>query len=207
MCDRDDRELVARLQDCDEAAFATLIDRHAAALRRTALAFVSNPASADEVVQDTWLAVVTGLPAFQGRSSIKTWIFQILINRARSRGAREARTVPVPELDDVDDAAEHDTPKHRVLRKELAATLEAALRDLPDRQRAVVVLRDALGWSGDEVCDLLALSEINQRVLLHRARLRLRGNLAQYTGRGEHVELPRHRRARDRLARGRRHAG
>jgi RNA polymerase sigma-70 factor (ECF subfamily) len=156
-------------------------------------------------VQDTWLAVIAGLPAFQGRSSIKTWIFQILINRARSRGVRESRTIPVPDVAGAS-AAEHDTPKHAVLRKELAAALEAALRDLPDRQRAVVVLRDALGWSGDEVCDLLDLSEINQRVLLHRARLRLRGHLAHYTG-GHDVELPGYRRARDRLDRRRPAAG
>jgi RNA polymerase sigma-70 factor (ECF subfamily) len=204
MCDRDDRELVARLQGSDDAAFATLIERHAAALRRTALAFVSTPASADEVVQDTWLAVIAGLPGFAGRSSIKTWIFQILINRARTRGVREARTMAMPAGLEV--VASADTPRQAVLRKELAGALEAAIRDLPARQRAVVVLRDALGWSGDEVCDVLGLGEINQRVLLHRARLRLRVILEHHRGHGD-VELPRYQRAGDRAARRRAHAG
>lgn len=203
MYDRDDRELVARLQDSDEAAFALLIDRHAAALRRIALAFVSTPASADEVVQDTWLAVIAGLPGFAGRSSIKTWIFQILINRARTCGVREARTIPVAA---VPAAGNSDTPRNLLLRKELAGALDAAIRALPDRQRAVLVLRDALGWSSDEVCDLLDLSEINQRVLLHRARLRLRVFLEHYWGHRD-VELPRYPPAGDRSARRRAHAG
>src|SRR5215510_15668627 len=127
MCDRDDRELVARLQDCDQTAFTALVDRHAAALRRAALAYVSTPASADEVVQDTWLAVLAGLPAFEGRSSIKTWIFQILINRARTRGVREARTLPLPEADDTVTTRSDDTPRHLLLRKELAGALVDAI--------------------------------------------------------------------------------
>jgi RNA polymerase sigma-70 factor (ECF subfamily) len=207
MCDREDRDLVARLQHSDEAAFATLIDRHTAALRRTALAFVSTAASADEVVQDTWLAVIAGLPAFEGRSSIKTWIFGILINRARTRGVREARIIPTGDAacEVIEPTEPTDTPKNLLLRKELTSALLDAIRSLPDRQRAVFALR-ALGWSCDEVCDALDLSEINQRVLLHRARLRLRAILGHYQG-GRDVELPRYERARDRLARRRAHAG
>ena len=209
MCDRDDQELIARLQDCDQTAFAALVDRHADALRRTALSFVSTPASADEVVQDTWLAVLAGLPSFEGRSSIKTWIFQILVNRAKTRGVREARTVPLPEGEDEEAAARprlDDTPRHLLLRKELAGVLTAAIRDLPERQRAVVVLRDALGWSGGEVCDVLGVTGGNQRILLHRARARLRAILTAHEDHDRDVELPYHR-THDRPARRRAHAG
>lgn len=206
MCDRDDRDLVARLQDCDETAFATLVDRHAAALRRTALSFVSTRASADEVVQDTWLAVLAGLPAFEGRSSIKTWIFRILINRAKTRGVREARTVPLSEVNDRAAARSDDTPRHLLLRKELAGALADAIRGLPERQRVVVVLRDALGWSGGEVCDVLGVTDSNQRILLHRARARLRAILVHHEDHDRDVELPYHR-TNDRLARRRAHAG
>jgi RNA polymerase sigma-70 factor (ECF subfamily) len=192
-----DSDLVARLQRGDEEAFTVLITEHHAALRRAALAFVSTLASADEVVQDTWVAVLDRVSSFEGRSSIKTWIFQILINRARSRGAREARSVPVSAmLDDTaggagDPAAEHieriddaNTPSLLLLRKELAGALDAAIRDLPERQRAVVMLRDALGWSPQDVCDALSVNETNQRVLLHRARCRLRASLEHYKAAG-----------------------
>lgn len=212
---RDDRELVARLQDSDAAAFAALVDRHAAALHRTARAFVSTAASADELVQDTWLAVLTGLPGFEGRSSIKTWIFQILINRARTRGVREARTIPVAEPDPgLSTARPDDTPRNLLLRKELAGELADAIRDLPERQRVVVVLRDALGWSSGEVCDFLGVTEGNQRILLHRARSRLRAILAHHEVRtrtphedpDRDVDLPQYR-THDRSARRRAHAG
>jgi RNA polymerase sigma-70 factor (ECF subfamily) len=206
MCDQDDRELVARLQDCDQAAFAVLVDRHAAALRRTALSFVSTRASADEVVQDTWLAVLAGLPSFEGRSSIKTWIFQILINRAKTRGMRESRAIPLPDTGDTTTTRPDDTPMHLLLRKEQAGALADAIRDLPERQQAVLVLRDTLGWSGDEVCDALGVTGGNQRILLHRARARLRAILADHEDYDRNVELPYHR-TNDRLARRRAHAG
>ena len=186
MTDRDDQDLVARLQRGDEAAFTSLIDQHHAALRRKALAFVSTRASAEDVVQDTWVAVLDGLRSFEGRSSIKTWIFQILINRARTKGAREARTVPVsaiPRNDEADPAAP-DTPTQLLLRKELAGELAAAMLDLPERQRAVVMLRDALGWSTEDVCSVLRVKEANQRVLLHRARCRLRATLDHHRAAG-----------------------
>jgi RNA polymerase sigma-70 factor (ECF subfamily) len=184
MADPDDQKFVERLQQGDEAAFATLIDEHHAALRRTALGFVSTSASAEEVVQDTWVAVLDGLRSFEGRSSIKTWIFRILINRARTKGVREARVVPVSAISD-DEAearpgAELETPSCLLLRKELAGELEAAMLDLPERQRAVVVLRDALGWTPEDVCSALHVNETNQRVLLHRARSRLRATLEHH---------------------------
>jgi RNA polymerase sigma-70 factor (ECF subfamily) len=189
MADRD-ANLVKRLQRGDAAAFAALIDQHHAALRRTARGFVSTSASADEVVQDTWVAVLDGLGSFEGRSSIKTWIYRILINRARTRGAREARTVPVsavaadPDdaLDDIDPMAPvaSDTPTELLLRKELAGELEAAMLDLPELQRTVVLLRDALGWTPEDVCSVLHLNETYQRVLLHRARARLRVSLTHH---------------------------
>ncbi|HEX4416395.1 MAG TPA: RNA polymerase sigma factor [Kofleriaceae bacterium] len=168
-----------------------MIDAYHAALRRTALGFVSTSASAEEVVQDTWVAVLDGLPSFEGRSSIKTWIFRILINRARTRGAREARLVPVSAiagvpgvgLDEQDGTAarsDHETPNRLLLRKELSGELEAAMLDLPERQRAVVMLRDALGWSSEDVCCALQVNETNQRVLLHRARSRLRASLEHH---------------------------
>ena len=192
MTDRDDDNLVKRLQRGDAAAFTALIGQHHAALRRTARSFVSTSASAEEVVQDTWVAVLAGLRSFEGRSSIKTWIFRILINRARTRGTREARTVPVSAMpgdagasfDDIDpavsDTASPDTPNQLLLRKELAGELEAAMLDLPERQRAVVMLRDALGWSTEDVCSALRVNETYQRVLLHRARARLRASLTHH---------------------------
>jgi RNA polymerase sigma-70 factor (ECF subfamily) len=187
MSDADDHNFVERLQQGDEAAFAALIDQHHAALRRAARGFVSTHASADEVVQDTWLAVLAGLHTFERRSSIKTWIFRILINRARTTGAREARLVPVSEIENPDapDARDvHETPTDALLRKELAGELEAAMADLPERQRRVVVLRDALGWSPEDVCSELRVNETNQRVLLHRARARLRASLEHHRAAG-----------------------
>lgn len=178
-----DDDLVSRLQQGDAAAFAALFDEHHAALRRTALAFVSTQASADEVVQDTWLAVVHGVRAFERRSSLKTWIYGILINRARTAGVREARMVPTQAPCD-DSAGRVETPSQRLLRKELGAALEAAIACLPERQRALFVLRDALEWTPEDVRHLLAVTEPNQRVLLHRARVRLRARLDPYRAAG-----------------------
>jgi len=190
MCEPDDTDLVARLQRGEASAFEVLFERHHAALRRTALTFVSTLASADEVVQDTWLAVVDGVHGFEGRSTIKSWIFGILINRAKTRGVREGRCVPISALSARDTACcDHErsrveTPKQRLLRKELAGALEAAILGLPERQRAIVVLRDALGWSPQDVRHLLDVNELNQRVILHRARTRLRARLEQFRASG-----------------------
>ena len=201
--DREDQDLVARLRQGDETAFAALIDRHHAALRRLARTFVSSDAVAEEVAQDTWVAVLDGLAAFEERSSLKTWIFRILVNRAKTKGVREARSVPMSALgsDDEESAEdavdssrfdgrgmwsappqrwETDTPEKLLHRKELVGELERAIAQLPERQRSVVVMRDALGWSSEEVCNVLELNETNQRVLLHRARSRLRAMLEDY---------------------------
>ena len=191
MTHRNDQELLARLLRGEAAAFATLLDRYHAALHRTARAFVSTDASAEEVVQDTWLAVLGGLPSFEGRSSIKTWIFQILINRAKTKGAREARTIPVATMPDdegiepsLSERLDIETPKKLLLRKELAGELAAAILGLPARQRTIVMLRDALGWTPQDVRDALAVNEVNQRVLLHRARSRLRASLLHHRATG-----------------------
>lgn len=192
MDDRDDDNLLERLQRGDEAAITALIVRHDDALRRLARRLVSTGASADEVVQDTWLAVLAGLPSFAGRSSLKTWIFRILMNRARTRFVREARLVPVSALGTAEDTSapdaatgedihdDRETPRQALQRKQLAGALEAAMAALPERQRRVIMLRDALGWSTEDVCSELALNETNQRVLLHRARARLRVELESH---------------------------
>ena len=202
MVDRGESELVTRLRAGDEQAFTALVDRYHAALRRLARTFVSTDAAADEVVQDTWVVVLDGIGKFEERSSFKTWLFRILVNRARTKGTREARTVPASSLptdDDRDapavDPARFDqrgmwsapptrwdanTPEKLVLRQELVVALDHAIRELPERQRTVVVLRDVLGWTSDEVCNVLELEETNQRVLLHRARSRLREMLEDY---------------------------
>jgi RNA polymerase sigma-70 factor (ECF subfamily) len=191
----DDHALLERLRAGDESAFRTLVDRHDGALRRVARTFVHTASAADDVVQETWLGVIRGLGAFEGRSSLQTWIFSILINRARTRGARDARSVPFSafEQDDgpaVDPAAfgadgrwasaparlESD-PETSLLSAELREHLLRAVDELPPAQRAVITLRDLVGVSSEEVCDLLELSAGNQRVLLHRARSRVRAAL------------------------------
>ena len=200
-------DLIHRLRGGDEAAFVCLVNAHSASLRRFALAFVPNDAVAEEVVQETWLAVLTGIARFEGRSSVKTWIFKILANRAKTRAIRERRTINFSELDDpfepdqpaVDPArflpASHPTwPGHwaspldtwsasaedAVVGRETMGVLQRELDRLPASQRVVVALRDVQGWPAAEVCEVLGLSEANQRVLLHRGRSRLRGVLENY---------------------------
>ena len=200
-------DLIDRLRGGDEAAFVSLVNAYSASLRRLALAFLPNDAVADEVVQETWLAVLTGIARFEGRSSVKTWIFKILANRAKTRAIRERRTINFSELDDpfepdqpaVDPArflpASHPAwPGHwaspldswsasaedAVVGRETMDVLQRELDRLPASQRAVVALRDVQGWPAAEVCEVLGLSEANQRVLLHRGRSRLRGVLENY---------------------------
>ena len=153
-----------------------------------AASFVPSRAVAEEVVQDTWLALLRGLEGFEGRSSLKTWLFRILVNRARTTGTREQRSVPVADPEPVVDPSRFDgsghwadPPEHwieaaegRLEAGKLAYRIRAWIEDLPARQRAVVLLRDVEGMSSEEVCTVLALSEGNQRVLLHRGRSRLR---------------------------------
>ena len=147
--------------------------------------YVANAAVAEEVIQDTWLGVVRGIFAFQGRSSLKTWILRILVNRARTRAARESRLPAGTAAELLDDApaAPRDpspSPERRVLLEEVHARTQAAISALPRRQRLVLVLRDVEGCSSQEVCNVLGLEETNQRVLLHRARARVREALEPY---------------------------
>lgn len=179
-----------------------LIDRHHGPLLRLAQVFVSSRAVAEEVVQETWTGVLEGLATFEGRSSLKTWIFRILTNRAKTRGVREGRSVPFSALGDpapdnepaVDPARfrstgmwgepprrwDDETPEKLMMRQEFVRALEAALEQLPPSQRAVVTLRDVEGLDSAEVCNVLQISETNQRVLLHRARSKLRRALETY---------------------------
>jgi RNA polymerase sigma-70 factor (ECF subfamily) len=195
----DDVLLVEALRRGDESAFSWLIDRYHRPLRRTAISFVGSDATADEVVQETWLAVIAGIDRFEGRSSVKTWLYRILMNIARTRGARERRSIPfssaAPEPDSAEPsfspdrfrargfAAGHwsvppepwdELSDDRLLAAETMDRLRDAIAALPDRQRAVLTLRDVDGLGAAEVCELLELTEANQRVLLHRARARVR---------------------------------
>jgi RNA polymerase sigma-70 factor, ECF subfamily len=194
-----ERELVAALRAGDESAFRALIEMYHAMLVRVARMYVSTQAVAEEVAQETWLAVLEGIDRFEGRSSVKTWLFRILTNRAKTRGIREGRSLPFSALDPDEPAVEptrfhggdHAWPGHwaspptgfpeeRLLAGETRDVIERAIEALPPTQRAVISLRDIEGWSADEVCNALTLSETNQRVLLHRARSAVRAALEQY---------------------------
>ena len=199
-----DADLLAQLRAGDEAAMAQLVDQWSPAMFRVARSFVDSPESAEDAVQDAWLGMLSGLAAFEGRSSLRTWTFTILVNRAKTRGAREARTLPRSPLDSNDEVAGNDwpagpdgepartwcsidapsrwdtAPENVVLSKETLLELDRALSGLPGRQRQVVTMRDVCGMSSEEVCAALEISPVNQRVLLHRARAVLRAALAGY---------------------------
>lgn len=193
---QDDRALLARLRTGEEAAFDTLVVRYEGSLRRVARTFVRTPSAADDVVQETWLAVIRGLDGFEGRSSLSTWVFRILVNRARTRARRDARTVPFSALDAGDQPAVDpgafgadgrwrsaparldSDPEARLLSGELRGQLRVKIETLAPAQRAVITLRDLVGLDADEVCSLLEISDANQRVLLHRARSHVRSALA-----------------------------
>ncbi len=200
----DDAAFLAALRAGDERAFTRLVERYHGSLLRTVLAYVRDREVAEEVVQETWIAVLKGIDRFEGRSSLGTWIFRIATYRARTRGQRERRTIPlsalapgpdepsvepgrfrgagdplaggwaVPPADWGPDASE------RLLARETQQVIAAALGELPDAQRTVMTLRDISGWSSEEVCEALDISPGNQRVLLHRARSRVRGALERY---------------------------
>ena len=196
----DDRVLVAALQRGDEAAFTTLVDRYHCSLKRMARAYVSSDAVAEEVVQEAWLGVFAGIHGFEGRSSIKTWIFRILLNRARTRGVRERRSIPFSSLaPDEDDGPAVDAdrfdagswsapprawqdPYRRAASLEARELLREAIASLPTAQRLVVTMRDVEGLTGEQTCELLGLTQGNQRVLLHRARSKLRQRLEDELG-------------------------
>jgi RNA polymerase sigma-70 factor (ECF subfamily) len=192
---------VAGLRAGDEAIFAELMDLYGASMTRVARMYVPTPALAEEVVQETWLAVLRSIAGFEGRSSLRTWIFRILVNRARSVADSEGRSLPFSALAVEDDRPAVDPdrfladgrwsspssrsgeqPEDHALTSELHEQLRAALGELSAAQRAVVTLRDVHGFSAREVCDLLELTPVNQRVLLHRGRSRLRALIERYVG-------------------------
>jgi RNA polymerase sigma-70 factor (ECF subfamily) len=201
----EDLSLVERLRAGDEAAFMDLVDQLQPAMFRVARMYVSTTAVAEEVVQDAWLGVLRGLHSFEGRSSLRTWIFRILTNIAKTRGQRERRSVPFASLagDDLDapavDPSRFDSPESssrgrwstlpddwtgipedRLLGHETLDVIGEAIASLPPMQAEVIRLRDTLGWTSEEVRNALDLTETNQRVLLHRARARVRGALERY---------------------------
>ncbi|MEW6474943.1 MAG: sigma-70 family RNA polymerase sigma factor [Actinomycetota bacterium] len=190
---REDEELVAKLRAGDETAFAVLVRAHHAALVRLATAIVGSRALADEVVQDTWLAVVRGVESFEGRSSLRTWLFRILVNRARTTAGKERRSDPLGDIDsDRFDATGvwaappvpwADQVDDRLVAEQLAPLARTAIDTLPDVQRQVLLLRDVEGLPAADVADLLGLTDGNQRVLLHRARARVRSQLEAKLGR------------------------
>jgi RNA polymerase sigma-70 factor, ECF subfamily len=200
---RADEQLVDRLRRGDQDAFSQLLGHHHRAMLRVAQLFVRERAVAEEVVQDTWLAVLEGIDRFEARSSLRTWIYRILTNRAKTRAERERRTVPesalveddpyfveVPErrfrpLDDPNRPhawamPPRAWPEERLLARESVAAIRDALTRLPLAQQVVVGLRDVEGWTAEEVCEALDVTPGNQRVLLHRARATLRNELERY---------------------------
>jgi RNA polymerase sigma-70 factor, ECF subfamily len=204
----DDEQLLLALRRRDEQAFAALVDRYHARLVRLARLFVANEAVAEEVVQETWIGVLQGIDRFEGRSSFRTWLFRILTNQAKRRGQREARSLPfaaisaAQDADDVeyavaperflpagDEWAGHwvsyplnwrETPEERFLSHETRAFVQEAIAVLPLNQRLVITMRDVEGFPAAEVCNALAISETYQRVLLHRARSKVREQLERY---------------------------
>jgi RNA polymerase sigma-70 factor, ECF subfamily len=199
-----DEHIVAALRAGDERTFRELFERSYPMMQRVARGYVSSDAVAEEIVQDTWMAIVTGIERFQGRSALGTWMFSILTNQAKTHGARERRALPFASVAPADveepavdpDRFQRDDeawpghwatpprpwqkPERRLLSLEAREQLKQALAQLPERQRLIVVLRDIEGLSSEEVCDLLELSQENQRVLLHRGRSRLRALLEEY---------------------------
>ena len=200
-----DAQLLHSLRAGDENAFAALVDEHGATMLRVAQMYVRSRAVAEEVVQEAWVGVLRGIERFEGRSSLRTWIFRILTNVAKTRAVRESRSVPFSSLGEEgelegpsvtperfrpagDRWANHwatppeewAVPDDRLLSAETRAMIAEALANLPLTQRQVMSLRDVEGWSAEEVCNVLEISETNQRVLLHRARTKVRQALDDY---------------------------
>jgi RNA polymerase sigma-70 factor, ECF subfamily len=198
-----EQELVHALRSGDETAFRELVREHGPAMLRLARLYVSSNAVAEEVVQEAWVGVLRGIGRFEHRSALKTWIFRILTNTAKTRGIREGRTVPFSALagDEEDGPSvpperfmEEGTrfPGHwaappqpwegaeRLLADEARALIEREIAKLPPAQAVVITMRDVEGFSSDEVCNALEISETNQRVLLHRARSKVRSALEEY---------------------------
>jgi RNA polymerase sigma-70 factor, ECF subfamily len=203
----DDSEIVEALQNGDDEAFRRLMDEHSGAMLRVAMSYVGSRAAAEEVLQETWIGVLRGIDRFEGRSSLRTWIFRILTNTAKTRAARESRTVPFSSLagEGSDDGPavdpdrflrpdqkgagqwasaprRWDSPEDDLLAGETQQVILDTIATLPPAQRAVVTLRDIEGWPAGEVCDALELTDGNQRVLLHRGRSKVRARLERYLG-------------------------
>lgn len=200
----DDRRIIAGLRAGDETTFVELLDTYQGSLVRVAMRYVPSRAVAEEVVQDTWIAVIEGIDRFEGRSTLKTWLYKILIYQSRARGERERRTIPMSALVDDDSTPSVPTERFRgsdalwaghwaappqrwdgdtedrLLAGEARALIDAVIANMPSAQREVIVLRDLSHFSAAEVCDLLDVTESNQRVLLHRARSRVRAALELY---------------------------
>jgi RNA polymerase sigma-70 factor (ECF subfamily) len=202
-----DTRTVAALRAGDESVFMELVNTFGPSMLRVALLYVKTRAVAEEVVQDAWLGVLGGIHRFEGRSSLKTWIFRILTNTAKSRGEREGRSLPFSSLSsddfesgepsvepdrflgDGDRWASHwassprrfdELPEGKLLSRETMAIVQGAVESLPELQRVVITMRDIAGFDSEDVCAALAISEGNQRVLLHRARTRVRRALEEY---------------------------
>ena len=203
----DDAVLVKAIAARDPDAFTYLLDRYHSSLVRLACQYVPSRAVADEVVQETWLAVIQGIDRFEQRSSLRTWLFKILVNIARSHGVKESRSIPFASTELLDHERAVDPhrfvrfalrgrggwkqpprqwsdPEQRALDAETLTTIDVAVEQLPPAQREVLTMRDLLGWSAAEVCDALEVSDANQRVLLHRARSKVRTALERHYDEG-----------------------
>jgi RNA polymerase sigma-70 factor (ECF subfamily) len=197
----DDRDVVAALLAGDEQTFATLVDGWSGSMLRLARLHVPTDSVAEEVVQETWLAVLKGLASFRAESSLRTWVYQILLNQAKTRGVRERRSVPFASLSPDGDGPSVDPdrfqgpgdphpggwrsfpeewPEHSLLSREVHDEVRRAVAALPERQRIVVALRDLDGHSAEEVAEIMDVSPGNQRVLLHRGRSAVRAHLERY---------------------------
>ena len=198
----DERDLILRLRAGDRAAFTALVSSHGAALLRLATTFVKDRSIAEEIVQDAWVAALESLDGFEGRASLRTWLLHIVANKARTRLTRDKRTVPFSAFaapDDGDDPAvsperfdergmwkdppgpwSEENPERLAHGKETRAVLERAIAALPEAQRAVITLRDIEGLETEEICNLLGVTVSNQRVLLHRARSKVREALEKH---------------------------
>jgi len=203
-----DVQTIELLLEGDEMTFMALVEQNQPSMLRIAQMYVSSRAVAEEVVQEAWIGILRGLPAFEGRSSLRTWMYKIVANLAKTRGVRESRSLPFSALaGDNDDPVDpswfqgpedpfpggwrafpndwRGIPEDRLLARETLAHVSQALDAMPPMQAEVVRLRDVLGWSSDEVCNTLDLTETNQRVLLHRGRTRIRRVLGTYLSEGQ----------------------
>ena len=200
----EDAERVDRLRRGDESAFVELVNMYGATMVRVAQMYVRDRATAEEVVQETWLAVLNGIDRFEGRSSLKTWLFRILTNRAKTRGERDGRVLPFSALAGASNESDEPSvdpdrflgpdsrnpgawaapprawPQNELLERETLDVIAMAIDRLPEAQREVILLRDVEGWTPMEVADALEITDGNERVLLHRARSKVRAALEEY---------------------------